>query len=152
MDKHALWKWLLLIALTAWSLALVFPFRSKVKLGLDLKGGTSFTVQINESEIEKQIREENKDLTDVQVRSRVGTAVQHAQEQAVEIIRNRVDALGVAEPLIYPEKHNRVVVQIPGLKDSDRDRAAKLIQSAAFLVFSIVHEDNDKLVSDLFEK
>ncbi|MBU0715834.1 MAG: protein translocase subunit SecD [Verrucomicrobia bacterium] len=152
MDKHALWKWLILIALTAWSLALVVPFRSKVKLGLDLKGGTSFTVQINESEIEKQIREENKDLTDVQVRSRVGTAVQHAQEQAVEIIRNRVDALGVAEPLIYPEKHNRVVVQIPGLKDADRDRAAKLIQSAAFLVFSIVHEDNDKLVSALFEK
>ncbi|MDP2989785.1 MAG: hypothetical protein Q8O57_04375, partial [Kiritimatiellota bacterium] len=152
MDKHALWKWLILIALTAWSLALVVPLRSKVKLGLDLKGGTSFTVQINESEIEKQIREENKDLTDVQVRSRLGTAVQHAQEQAVEIIRNRVDALGVAEPLIYPEKHNRVVVQIPGLKDADRDRAAKLIQSAAFLVFSIVHEDNDKLVSALFEK
>ncbi|MBU4366400.1 MAG: protein translocase subunit SecD, partial [Verrucomicrobia bacterium] len=152
MDKHALWKWLILIALTAWSLALVVPFRQKVKLGLDLKGGTSFTVQINESEIEKQIREENKDLTDMQVRSRVGTAVQHAQEQAVEIIRNRVDALGVAEPLIYPEKHNRVIVQIPGLKDADRDRAAKLIQSAAFLVFSIVHEDNDKLVSALFEK
>lgn len=152
MDKHALWKWLILIALTAWSLALVVPFRSKVKLGLDLKGGTSFTVQINAEEIEKQIREENKELTDVQVRSRVGTAVQHAQEQAVEIIRNRVDALGVAEPLIYPEKHNRVVVQIPGLKDADRDRAAKLIQSAAFLVFSIVHEDNDKLVSALFEK
>ncbi|MCX6993385.1 MAG: protein translocase subunit SecD [Kiritimatiellaeota bacterium] len=152
MDKHALWKWLILIALTAWSLALVVPLRSKVKLGLDLKGGTSFTVQINESEIEKQIREENKDLTDVQVRSRVDTAVQHAQEQAVEIIRNRVDALGVAEPLIYPEKHNRVVVQIPGLKDADRDRAAKLIKQAAFLVFSIVHEDNDKLVSALFEK
>ena len=131
MDKHALWKWLILIALTAWSLALVVPFRSKVKLGLDLKGGTSFTVQINESEIEKQIREENKDnkdLTDVKVRNLVGTAVQHAQEQAVEIIRNRVDALGVAEPLIYPEKNNRVVVQIPGLKDADRDRAAKLIR------------------------
>ncbi len=152
MDKHAIWKWLLLIALTAWSLALVFPIHSKVKLGLDLKGGTSFTVQINESEIEKQIREENKDLSDAQVRSRLGTAVQHAQEQAVEIIRNRVDALGVAEPLIYPEKNNRVIVQIPGLADKDRDRAAKLIQSAAFLVFSIVHEDNDKLVSALFEK
>lgn len=152
MDKHAYWKWLLLIALTAWSLALVVPLRSKVKLGLDLKGGTSFTVQINESEIEKQIRDENKDLTDVQVHSRVSTAVRHAQEQAVEIIRNRVDALGVAEPLIYPEKHNRVIVQIPGLKDADRDRAAKLIQSAAFLVFSVVHEDNDRLVNALFEK
>ncbi|MFA5042683.1 MAG: protein translocase subunit SecD [Kiritimatiellia bacterium] len=155
MDKHALWKWLILIALTAWSLALVIPFRSKVKLGLDLKGGTSFTVQIDESEIEKQIREENKenkDITDVKIRGLVDAAVQHAQEQAVEIIRNRVDALGVAEPLIYPEKHDRIVVQIPGLKDADRDRAAKLIKSAAFLQFSIVHKDNDKLVGALFEK
>ncbi|MBI2440761.1 MAG: protein translocase subunit SecD [Lentisphaerae bacterium] len=152
MDKHALWKWLVLIALTAWSLALVVPLRNKVKLGLDLKGGTSFTVQINAIEIEKQIREENKELTDAQVHSRLDSAVAHAQAQGLEIIRNRVDALGVAEPLIYPEKNNRIIVQIPGLKEADRDRAAKLIQSAAFLVFSIVHEDNDKLTSALFEK
>ncbi len=152
MDKHALWKWLILIALAAWSLALVIPPRTKVKLGLDLRGGTSFTLQMDEQELEKQIREESPDLTPEQVRGRLEGAVRRAQEQALEIIRNRVDALGVAEPLIYPERHNRIVVQIPGLKETDRDRAARLIQSAAYLVFSIVHEDNDKLVAALFEK
>ncbi len=152
MDKHALWKWLILIALTAWSLALVIPPSKKIKLGLDLKGGTSFTVQISAEEIEKQIREEFKDLDDAAVKARVPAAVKKAQEQALEIIRNRVDALGVAEPLIYPEKDNRVVVQIPGLKEQDRDRAIELIRSAAFLEFAMVHDDNDRLVKALFDK
>ncbi len=152
MDKHAWWKWLVLIALTAWSLALVIPPAKKVKLGLDLKGGTSFTVQINEREIEKQLREEYADLPEAQIKGRIPSAVKRAQEQALEIIRNRVDALGVSEPLIYPEKDNRVVIQIPGLADKDRDRAIELIKSAAFLEFAMVHDDNDKLVKGLFDK
>ncbi|MFA7159439.1 MAG: protein translocase subunit SecD, partial [Kiritimatiellia bacterium] len=152
MDKNALWKWLLLIALTAFSLALVIPPKQKVKLGLDLKGGMSFTVQINRAEIQKQLAEEYKELPEKDILDRVPEAVRHAREQALEIIRNRVDSLGVAEPQIYPEKEDRIIVQIPGLKDADQERAVKLIQSAAYLEFSIVHENNDKLVDDLFTR
>ncbi len=151
-DRHALWKWLLLAGLTAWSLAVVLPLDKKVRLGLDLRGGTSFTVEMDEAEIKKQIRDQSPDLTDAQMPGQLAKAVKRAQEQSLEIIRNRVDALGVAEPMIYPEKNNRVVVQIPGLKEADRDRARDLIQSAAFLAFSMVHESNDKLVASLFEK
>lgn len=152
MDRNALWKWLVLIALAAWSLALVIPPSQKIKLGLDLKGGTSFTVQIDEQEMEKQLREEYKDLPEDKIKSRLPAAVKKAQEQALEIIRNRVDALGVSEPLIYPEKDNRVVIQIPGLKEQDRARAVDLIKSAAFLEFAMVHDDNDKLARTLFDK
>ncbi|MFC1454218.1 protein translocase subunit SecD, partial [Verrucomicrobiota bacterium] len=45
-----------------------------------------------------------------------------------------------------------IIVQIPGLKDEDQARAVKLIQRAAFLVFSMVHEKNDQLVDALFDK
>ncbi len=152
MDKHTLWKWLVLIALTAWSLALVIPPSKKIKLGLDLKGGTSFTIQIDQAEIEKQLRDEYKELSDEQIRGRIPAAVKRAQEQALEIIRNRVDAIGVAEPQIYPEKNDRIIVQLPGLKEDDRARAASLIQSAAFLEFAMVHEDNAKLVRSLFDR
>ncbi len=151
-DRHAPWKWLLLVGLTAWSLAVVLPLDKKVKLGLDLRGGTSFTVQMDEEELQKQIREQSPDLPDGDMPGRLADAVRSAQAQALEIIRNRVDALGIAEPMIYPEKNNRIVVQIPGLKESDRDRARDLIQSAAFLEFSMVHESNDNLVSSLFER
>jgi len=153
MDKHAIWKWLLLIALTAFSLALVIPPKQKIKLGLDLKGGMSFTVQINRTEIEKQLREEFKDLPEKDILSRVPGTVKKAQEQAMEIIRNRIDALGVAEPQIYPEKDDRIVVQIPGQSnDADQTRAIKMIRDAAFLEFAMVHENNDKLVDDLYTK
>ncbi len=104
MDRHAPWKWLLLAGLAAWSLAVVLPLDKKVRLGLDLRGGTSFTVQIDAEKLERQIREESPDLTPEAVKSRMAASIKKAQEQSLEIIRNRVDALGVAEPMIYPEK------------------------------------------------
>ncbi len=134
VDKHALWKWLILIALTAWSLVLVTPLHEKVKLGLDLRGGTSFVLEVDTSELSAD-------------------AAKDAQARALEVIRNRVDAMGVSEPIIYPEpRSNRIIVQIPGLKAADRDRAVKNLKRAAFLEFRMVHPRNDKLIDQLFEK
>lgn len=42
------------------------------------------------------------------------------QRQAVETIRNRVDALGVAEPSIQPQGDDRIVIQLPGVDDPAR--------------------------------
>ena len=134
MDKNSVWKWLILILVTAWSVVLVTPLREKVKLGLDLRGGTSFTLEVDTKSLE-------------------APAVKDAQARALEVIRNRVDAMGVSEPIIYPEpQNNRIVVQIPGLKAEDRQRAVKNIQSAAFLEFRMVHPKNDELINDLFEQ
>jgi len=133
MDKNAMWKWLILIGLTCWSVVLVTPVREKVKLGLDLRGGTSYLLEIDDSALDDNARKD-------------------AQPRALEIIRNRVDALGVAEPIIYPQPDGkRIVVQIPGLRAEDRARAMDLIQSAAYLEFRLVHPKNDELVTKLFE-
>jgi len=80
MDKNAIWKWVLLIALVAWSLVLVTPLNEKVKLGLDLQGGTSFVLEIDETEL-------------------ADDSVKDARARALEIIRNRVDSMGVSEPI-----------------------------------------------------
>jgi len=56
--------------------------------------------------------------------------------QAVETIRNRIDAFGVAEPVIQREGERRIVVQLPGVDDPQRVKA--LIGRAAFLEFRIV--------------
>ncbi len=134
MDKHAWWKWLLLIGLTAWSLVLVTPISEKVKLGLDLQGGISFLLEVQTEELEDD-------------------AIQDAQLRALEVIRNRVDLMGTEEPIIYPEpRSNRIVVQIPGLDAANRDWAIRTLESAAFLEFRMVHEDNDRLVERLFEE
>lgn len=134
MDKHALWKWLVLIGLVAWSMVLVTPLHEKVKLGLDLKGGMSFVLEVDTTTLAPD-------------------AISDAQARALEVIRGRVDAMGVSEPIIYPEPgNNRIVVQMPGLGAEDRDRAVRNIQSAAFLEFRMVHPKNDDLVEDLFDQ
>jgi SecD/SecF fusion protein len=137
MSKNAIWKWLILVAATVFSLAIVWPPSDKIKLGLDLKGGTRFVLEVETSALEANALKDAKD----------------AQARALEVIRNRVDAMGVSEPVIYTEPNkNRIIVEIPGLKAEDRERAIKNIQSAAFLEFRMVHPKNEELVKALFDK
>jgi len=61
-------------------------------------------------------------------------------EHSLETIRNRVDQFGVAEPEIIPEGDNRILIQLPGIKDPER--AKNLIGKTALLEFKIVDEEN----------
>lgn len=63
-----------------------------------------------------------------------------ATEQALETIRNRIDQFGVTEPDIRLQEHNRLLIQLPGIKDPDR--ALKLIGKTAHLEFKLVDEKN----------
>ncbi len=56
--------------------------------------------------------------------------------QALETIRNRIDAFGVVEPVIQRQGDRRIVVQLPGVDDPERVKA--LIKNTAFLEFRIV--------------
>ena len=165
MDKKTIFKWMLLVILVGLSVATVFPVSEKVRFGLDIKGGTSFTVQIDEVGMANQIREEIKTklgdedfkkLSDTEVETRVkekmASSIKEAQMRALEVIRNRVDGLGIAEPIIFPEKNNRIVVQLPGVDEKKRDEAYRSIKSAAFLEFRMVHEKNSELINKLFDK
>ncbi len=129
--KASIWKWLILVVATAWSVALVIPPKEKIKLGLDLQGGTSYTLEIDDSQ-------------------GLEGSVADARDRALEVVRNRVDSMGVAEPTIYPDGEKRIVVQIPGMKAEDRERASANIRKAAFLEFRMVHPKNDELIKNLF--
>jgi preprotein translocase subunit SecD len=61
-------------------------------------------------------------------------------EHSLETIRNRVDQFGIAEPEIIPEGDDRIMIQLPGIKDPER--AKSLIGKTALLEFKIVDEDN----------
>lgn len=62
-------------------------------------------------------------------------------EQSIEVIRNRVDGLGVAEPSISRQGDDRILVQLPGIKNTEQ--AKQLINTTARLDFRIVQEDVD---------
>ncbi|WP_417910250.1 protein translocase subunit SecD [Candidatus Electronema sp. PJ] len=63
-----------------------------------------------------------------------------AVAQSLEIIRNRIDQFGVAEPVIVRQGDNEIVVQLPGVKDPER--AIDLIGKTAQLEFKMVAEDD----------
>ncbi|BCO10201.1 hypothetical protein GF1_25770 [Desulfolithobacter dissulfuricans] len=63
----------------------------------------------------------------------------NAVAQSLEIIRNRIDQFGVAEPVIIRQGENEIVVQLPGVKDPKR--AMGLIGQTAQLEFKLVADD-----------
>lgn len=151
MDKNRFWKWILLVGITAWSMALVTPFDKKIKLGLDLQGGASFTVQVDRSKVKELIAEENPELAGMKLADRVNKEVQTAKDVALEVIRNRVDGLGIAEPEIYPQTDtDNIIVRLPGIDSENIQEATDLIQRAAFLEFRLVHQESDQWAGELF--
>jgi preprotein translocase subunit SecD len=66
---------------------------------------------------------------------------EYAINQGLETIRNRIDEFGVSEPTIQREGKNRILVQLPGVKDPSR--AIKLIGRTALLEFKLVDEEHD---------
>ena len=62
----------------------------------------------------------------------------NAVTQGVETIRNRIDQFGVREPQIVAEGDDRIVVQLPGIKD--QQRAIELVGKTALLEFKLVDE------------
>ena len=91
--------------------------KKAIHLGLDLQGGMHLVLEVDRSKLSAA---ESKDATD----------------RAMEIIRNRIDQFGVAEPLIQREGEDRITVQLPGL--TDRQRAVELIGKTALLEFKLV--------------
>jgi len=73
-----------------------------------------------------------------------------AVEQALETIRNRIDMFGVNEPDIRPQGKDRILIQLPGVKDPERAKA--LIGKTALLEFKLVDDDHsveDALKGDI---
>jgi preprotein translocase subunit SecD len=97
------------------------PMITKIlNLGLDLRGGTHLVLEIDRSKVDAK------------------TNIQEAIERAIEIIRNRVDDTGVAEPYIAKQGDRWIVVQLPGIKEPEL--AKELIGKTALLTFHVVDE------------
>ncbi len=162
MDKNTIWKWLILVALLAASLAVVWPPMpvkdadgnvlrpGKIRLGLDLKGGTSFAVKIDAVEVEREVRSRALDMEEDAIQAEIAKILKDSQKRAIEVLRNRIDNLGIAEPNIFAGKDNRIIIQLPGITEEKRQDAEASIRDVAFLEFRVVHKDNAELVAALF--
>ena len=102
----------------------IFPIQKRINLGLDLQGGMHLIVQVETDKVDAKFRED-------------------AVVRAIEILRNRIDSLGVGETLIQREGVNKVLIQLPGV--TNREAALEMVGRVAHLEFRLVSSDPDKL-------
>ncbi len=126
---------LFILALFAFGLWVLFPLDSErlgrhgLVLGLDLKGGSHLVYEADLSQKDPSQSDDD------------------AMEGVLGKIERRVNAYGVTEPIIQRQGHNRILVQLPGVKDVDE--AIKLIGQTAQLDFREMELDaTGRLVFD----
>ena len=106
--------------------ALLHLQQKAIRLGLDLQGGIHVILRVKMEEMDPGSRE-------------------GAVERAIQVIRNRVDGLGVAEPAIQKQGNDRIIVDLPGYTDANR--AEELIGQTALLQFKLMESiDNGNLI------
>jgi SecD/SecF fusion protein len=111
----------LMLLLVVASIVTIWPPQKKIALGLDIQGGTSFLIRLKGGD-----KEVTKGMLD----------------QAVEVIRKRVDYFGGGEPIISPVGSDRILVQIPGLDTAKIQEARDQLSRVAKLEFRLVYPDN----------
>ena len=89
------------------------PLKERIKLGLDLKGGLHVVMEAQEKE--------GREVTPDTIQKSIG------------ILRQRVDELGVEEPIIQGEGNTRIIVELPGVDNPEA--AADVIGQTAELEF-----------------
>ena len=101
--------------------------KRSLNLGLDLQGGIHLVLEVKTDGLEAE-------------------AAKDAVAQAQEVIRNRVDQFGVAEPTIQRQGDNRIIIELPGVQDVQR--AKDLVGQTALLEFQLLepHEDRTRLL------
>jgi len=146
MNRTDMWKLFGVLAATALAVVFLYPsyqfysmtaaqraamppkqlseIRKKaIHLGLDLQGGMHLVLEVD--------------------RSRLSTAeAKDAPDRAMEVLRNRIDQFGVAEPIVQRQGEDRIVVQLPGL--TDRARAIELLGKTALLEFKLVRTPEEQ--------
>ena len=95
---------------------------TSLKLGLDIQGGLQMNLEVDRDKMQGKSEQEISDAAD----------------RAMEILRNRIDGLGVTEPVLEREGTGGIVIQLPGL--SDTKRARDVILSTAQLQFRLVSD------------
>ncbi len=110
----------------------------KIKLGLDLQGGTSYLVEMNTSVLTNAAGTNVVSQTDIS----------GALSQAVDVLRKRIDKFGVAEPVIQVAGANQILIQMPGLSPADKALAETNITKSAYLEFRMVNDRSSEMVEE----
>jgi len=124
MTKNLRNRVLLVLGVVVASIYFAFPAQKRINLGLDLKGGMHLVLQVNTSDLKS---EEKND----------------AVLKAIDILRNRIDSMGVGETVLQRQGENEILIQLPGI--TNRDEALALLGRVAQLEFRLVSDNPNHL-------
>jgi preprotein translocase subunit SecD len=110
-------KGVALLAVAALCVYTILPLEQKIHLGLDLQGGVRV-------------------LLELQPTKEVPAITRSVQNQVTQVVQNRVNGLGVSEPVITSVGNNRILVELPNVKNPDE--AVRTLKDVAKLDFKIV--------------
>jgi preprotein translocase subunit SecD len=118
---------ILLVAVIAAAIGFLYA-NDGVTRGLDLQGGMHLALEVDDPEgtLTPEMR---RDYTD----------------QNLHILRNRIDQFGVAEPLVQKVGDDRIIVELPGIRDEARAKA--IIEQSAFLEFKLVRPTGEVMTA-----
>lgn len=109
--------------------------KGRLKRGLDLAGGVSFTLQMSESATTDKAAYEKKEQL----------------SKAIDIMANRIDGLGVSEPVIRAVGDDRIEIQMPGLDSRQNPDLIDAVKKPARLEFKLVHRNAAPSLNDPME-
>ncbi len=119
--------------------------QGKMKLGLDLQGGISFTLRVNPEAAEADQRAlaaaktpEERATVEKAIRDRAEEKLSQLN-QAVSVMEDRVNQFGVSEPVIRPVGNDSIEIQLPGEDTANNPEAINSLKKPAKLEFRMVH-------------
>ncbi|MGC8765356.1 MAG: protein translocase subunit SecD [Brevinematia bacterium] len=111
--------------------------QNSISLGLDLQGGVNLTLEVDEEELKKQLLEKYE-FDEKKLEENFKSEYENALERGLEVLKNRMDQFGVAEPVIRKTFEGRISVELPGLNNPQLVRDA--LNRVGRLEFHIVDE------------
>jgi len=123
----------LTLGICALCIAAVIPPKDRLKGGIDILGGSSFSLHIQP----RMDAEGNEmPITPSQV------------DQAITVIEKRLNSMGTAEPIIARQGTNGILLQMPGVEPQESERIRATLQKVAKLQLHKVSPRNDELGPD----
>lgn len=119
----------LLIGMTALCVLAATPVKERLKGGIDIVGGSSFTLRVQPRESDSG---EKMEVTPQQV------------EQAILVIEKRLNSMGTSEPLIARQGADGILVQMPGVEPETSAKIRETLEKVAKLELREVSRRNDE--------
>ena len=92
-SRNDIWKWLALLIIAVFSIYVTFPVKEKLRFGLDLKGGTSFTLGVDKEKLRETIIADQPALSNdlPAVEKKMQDTLAGCDARIIQVVRRRVD-------------------------------------------------------------